>query len=317
MDEPAEFAMPETQSSLGPAQTDDEGRKQWDCRALQLAVVCEIYERAHSARVKLFNHPAVELKYVPMVRTIAPVIGEQVYVQWIGGHRDNPVVVAMADTRTKEQSIATKRPMVDIVGPTGAGGQQGRHIREYPLQLFSFPPEGNVLATQIFASQSSWESYMPGGEHMEVFGQYLPHPADSYPEDGSVPNDFRRVYHQTFVSATLGVHYRQIATPTGANAWRITSKLGSGGELEMLFQYGRYKDGSVQDWEPLGTQATITLDSSGQLAIIASGQVRVKADTVVVESSDVRMAQQTRPVLVASGASPLPAGVVEATEVKV
>lgn len=298
-----------TQAALGPAQSDDGGRKQWDCRTLQLAVVCEIHERAHAARVKLLNHPSVEIKHVPMVRTVAPVIGEHVLVQWIGGHVNNPVVVAVADTRTKEQSIATKRPMVDIVGPTGGGGRQGRHIREYPLQLLALPTGGDILATQVYVGQSSWESYMPGGEHLQVFGQYLPHPLDADPEDKSIPPDFRRVYHQTFVSATQGVHYRQIATPTGANAWRVTQKLGAGNTLEMLFQWGRYKTGSVQDWEPLGTQASVTIDAAGKLT--------VKADTVVVESNDVRMAQQTRPVLVASGDAPLPAGVVEATEVKV
>jgi hypothetical protein len=181
------------------------------------------------------------------------------------------------------------------------------------------------LATDAYASMINWEAHGRDGLRYEVMGQEMPDPLKPI---GKLPAAFQRLYH-TIVTDPAGLTaWDQYPAKDGAEAWRVATAVSDSGDLELRIQHGGYRAGSVQDWAG-DDDATLTvlLTDAGELTIKRgeleltyddeSGTLTVRAEKVVLESDDVRMAQGDRPVLVREPGATLPPGITEATEVQV
>ncbi len=310
-----------TQAALGKPKTGGGTEQRWANTAVQAAIVCAVDDEAHAARVKLLSDPRGELDPVPIARDISPVIGEHVLVAWLHGHVHNPVIVAVLDIRSLEESIATKRPMADLVPPAGGKGQLGRHVHEYPLQVVM----PTARATDAYASMTNWEAHDSDGAYRRVHAQELPSPQTA--AEGTPPQ-FQKLYRESVVDPSQLESHEQHPVRDGSAAWRVATVVSESGDLELRIQHGGYRAGSVQDWEG-DDDATLTLglEASGKLTISrgeltltyddAAGNLTVHADRITRESSNVRLGDENRPVLVREPGASLPPGITEATELQV
>jgi len=257
----------------------------WDNRTIEIGHVCRVLHKTRLARVRLINNPKLEMTEVPWVSNMSVSIGDRVYIQWIGGHANNPIIVGLANRDSRERSQSTKRPMTDIVPPPD-DPDGGRHVIEYPLH--AAPHSDETPITDLYSDKVSWETYGPDGRYIQVLGQEMPKPVGSY---GGTPKEFARLYHQLDVSPEDGTVTRQIPTSDGASAWRITAELGDGSNFIVVsFEFGAY-GGGVQDWSGNGLPFKVTIQPDGNVSVESAGSLTINAQRISLRGGN-------RPILV-------------------
>lgn len=308
------------QSALGsPRHGSTDSR--WDNRTVELAYVCHVFHEARLARVRLVNNPMVELPETAFAANLSLCKGDAVYVEWLAGHQNSPVIIGLADRETKERSQSTKRPMSDLVPVSKDDPDAVRHLVERPL--LASPNTPKTLMTDVYAKLVNWEAHDSEGRYLQVFAQEMPAPTDPNlkPESKKVPKEFARLYHQFEVLPKENTVYRQIPMSDQKSGWRMSAKT-VGADLEVTFECGDYADG-VQDWSGNGSPVKLTLGCNGSLKldvpasvdVTAGGPVTVNADgRVDVNAPQIAFRGGSRPILVSAGGT-LPAGVVEVPEV--